>query len=74
VDWGHLPNWNTLVFKADKQTPHPDGLGVNANAGMAGLVPAWKLAQLLHSDDLNMQRKELDETIRELFAKDPSLA
>jgi hypothetical protein len=58
VDWGHIHNWLDLVYKSDKDSKHPDDLGVTSNAGMAGIVPAWKLSELLHSEQLKMQRKE----------------
>jgi hypothetical protein len=64
VDWGHLPNWLDLVYKSDKGSKHPDGLGVASNAGMAGIVPAWKLTELLHSEDLERQRQKMDEIIK----------
>jgi hypothetical protein len=61
VDWGHLPIWRDLVHKGDKETKHPEAWGINSNSGMAGIIPAWKLSQLLHSEDLELQRKQLDE-------------
>jgi hypothetical protein len=60
VDWGNLPLWTDVVFKADKQTRHPDELGVNSHSGLAGVVPAWKLRELLNERNLILERRELD--------------
>lgn len=65
VDWGHMPIWRDLVYKADKTTLHPDGLGINSNSGMAGIIPAWKLHNLLHESELMNKRKEQDEKLEE---------
>jgi len=61
IDWGHLASWSCLVYKADKKKTHPENLGITSNSGIAAIVPAWKLHELLHRKDLQMQRKQLDE-------------
>ena len=51
IDWGHLPVWSDVV----------DGDGeingrIKTNTGMAGVVPSWKLKELIESTDLASQR------------------
>jgi hypothetical protein len=60
VDWGHLSEWKP-VLEADQKTHHPSKLGVNLNTGMAGIVPAWRLRELLYGEELKMQRQQADE-------------
>lgn len=64
VDWGHLPIFERVVIgKTD--TPHPGDLWVRSNSGMCGVVPAWKLTELLYGEEAKMQRerdnKELNQ-------------
>lgn len=64
VDWGHIDNWLDLVHRSDRRGKllgDLKELGVSSNAGMAGIVPAWKLAELLHCEDLTIRRREQDE-------------
>lgn len=46
LDWSHFPI-PKRVLEADKQTPTPDQHWVELNSGMMGVVPAWKVAELL---------------------------
>jgi len=59
VDWGHLQRLEDVVDRNGGK--HPDGLCVSSNTGMAGIVPAWKLYDLLYSEGLQAERKELDK-------------
>ena len=63
VDWGHMPIWRDLLYKADK-TPYKEALGINSNSGMAGVVPAWRLSELFKDGELLAQRRELDKKLR----------
>ena len=60
IDWGHLPNWEP-VYETDDSTgermPIP-GQFVKANTGMAGVVPAWKILELLECEDVVETRKQ----------------
>jgi len=46
MDWGHVPYWHKVMMP-DHETPHREGLAVNFNAGMMGVVPAWQITELL---------------------------
>lgn len=63
VDWGHLPIYEPILIA--KTQPHPGDLWVRSNSGMCGVVPAWKLTELLYSEEAKMQRerdnKELNQ-------------
>jgi hypothetical protein len=58
VDWGHMDDWYPVKLE-DRRTKHKDAIGVTHNTGMAYVVPAWKLSDLLHSEELKMQRKKI---------------
>jgi len=64
VDWGHISNWRP-VYRADRETADTDGRMVKISSGMAGIVPAWKLYDLLYSEEIMKQRKMIDEAYRE---------
>jgi hypothetical protein len=71
IDWGHIP-FQTFdpIHPFDKVVdtkgkPHPDGWRVAANSGMAAVVPAWKLNELLNSPELLKQREQEDEELIE---------
>jgi len=48
IDWGHLTSWEPVM----DDTGHPirQGWKVNANTGMMGVVPAWKLEEMLRTE------------------------
>lgn len=45
IDWCHLNSQAQLLDKSG--APHADGLFVRYNTGMAGVIPAWRIADLL---------------------------
>jgi hypothetical protein len=45
IDWCHIPLWKD-VYQMDRTTKM--ALQVEQNTGIAGIVPAWRLAQLLN--------------------------
>jgi hypothetical protein len=59
IDCGHIPKHEKVVNGAG--TPHPQGWRVDTNTGMAVVIPAWRLYELLNSPQLVMQRKQEDE-------------
>jgi hypothetical protein len=71
IDWGHLPFQSfDPVHPFDKVvdasgTSHPDGWRVASNTGMAAVVPAWKLDELLNIPELLRQREQEDEELLE---------
>lgn len=69
VDFCHLRVWRK-VYLADKRTPYlePDRdeeLYVEQNSGMMGVIPAWKLTELLETKELTTMRERMDEELRE---------
>jgi hypothetical protein len=61
IDWGQIPRYEEVV---DKQGyPHPDGWRAQQNAGMMGVVPAWKLAELLDGEELVARRKAREDEL-----------
>jgi hypothetical protein len=57
IDFCHLPD--------DIHAVHPDGtkrddIKINGNSGFAGVIPAWKILEILDDPDLNAQRQERD--------------
>jgi hypothetical protein len=59
IDWGHIPAWSTVKCENGSEVGK-----VQVNSGMAGVVPSWKLVDLLVCDDLTKGRAVADEAIR----------
>lgn len=57
IDWGHLPIWDD-VFDGTRRVGR-----MRVSTGMAGVVPAWKLRDLLNEEGIRMAR---DKTEKEL--------
>jgi Ethanolamine utilization protein EutJ (predicted chaperonin) len=59
VDWGHLPTTQDILDQSGK--PVSEGWKVAVNTGMAAVVPAWKLTDLLDLEEVVRSRRELDD-------------
>jgi hypothetical protein len=59
IDWGHLSAYEP-IFEKDQQTRVAGDLFARSNTGMAGIVPAWKILELLNTEELVMQRRSPD--------------
>ena len=59
VDWGHQPLIVDVLDKYGKNRIE-EKWKVKINSGVACIVPAWKLAELLNIDELAKRRKEND--------------
>ena len=71
IDWGHIQSAKLLVLDGlDKK--HPDGLYVRGNTAMSGVVPAWKLAELLQLDRFAAARAERDRQLAADAAVNPA--
>jgi hypothetical protein len=65
IDHGHLPD-HKRVLERDKETPVPDEWYVEQNSGVMGVVPAWKIREILEGETLvERRKKEADERMRE---------
>lgn len=60
IDWGHVPLWKP-VYEEDRETE--TDYEVEANTGIACVVPAWRILQLLDHEELVMQRKRDNDEI-----------
>lgn len=58
IDWGHLDDIRP-VLGDDLRAVSP-GLSVKQNSGMMGVVPAWKIAEVIDSDELAVRRQEVE--------------
>jgi hypothetical protein len=76
IDYAYMNNWSP-VCKEDGEPvrpTNPASLQVAANTGMAAVIPAWKLAELLDSGPLAQHRKEVEREVMEYEAKNPPVA
>jgi len=58
IDWCHIPR-RTPVRNAAGE-PVDGDWHVEENTGMAGVIPAWKISEVLNCEEFRMQRKEAD--------------
>ena len=60
VDWGHIFDKQPVLNKYDKEMP--EKWRVRSNSGMVGVVPSWKLAELLMDHPkLKAHRHQLED-------------
>jgi hypothetical protein len=62
VDFSHMPLWKS-VFESDTKVKTSNV--VDANTGIACVIPAWRLLTLLQDEDFVKERKKEDEAIAE---------
>jgi hypothetical protein len=65
IDFGHLPHWEE-VFKETRKTEYRS----LSNAGIAGVVPSWKITDLLNTPALVGEREKSEEELKERLEKD----
>lgn len=64
LDWGHLPRFAPVLQK-DRKTRIDEGWVVEMNSGMACVLPAWRIMELLEEEDkFKMQRKQSEDASR----------
>lgn len=61
IDWGHLPVWDDVFDLARRKTGR-----IRVSTGMAGVVPAWKLRDLLNEKGVNMARDKAEKQLSEV--------
>ena len=61
IDCGHVLHYEDVLDASLKAT----GWKVQSNTGMAIVIPAWRLYDLLHTEALTMQRKQKDKEYEE---------
>jgi hypothetical protein len=67
IDAGHLP-YKGMVEDSFGNA-HPDKLRVNLNSGMAVVVPAWKILELIDMEKFKKQRQEIDVLVKQAIEK-----
>jgi hypothetical protein len=58
VDWCHIQNWHSARDDNGYEIPH---IRVPENTGMMGVIPGWKLTDLINTPEAKMGRKIVDE-------------
>ena len=69
IDWGHIKMWSPVCGFDEKPIGYTQ---VNINSGMAGVIPAWKLLDMLMEDNLVKHRKLEEEKYRSANATTPA--
>lgn len=59
IQWGYIQDWEP-VRDLDGR-PIDTGLQVRLNTGMMGVVPAWKLGDLMRSDFVMKHKRKIEE-------------
>jgi hypothetical protein len=59
IDWGHLPVWDD-VFDGNRKVGR-----MQVSTGMAAVVPAWKLRNLLDKKEVEMARDKTEKKLAE---------
>ena len=54
-DWGHMRLWKP-VYEKDQETETGHDYRVEANTGIACVVPAWRILDLLNVKEFKKQR------------------
>lgn len=70
IDWSHIRRFEKVLQPkgTDDFEPVPEGWVVQENSGMAGVVPAWKIAELLQEEGIVKQRQNVETARRDLQA------
>jgi hypothetical protein len=71
VDWCHL--YSEERVRQPDGVKVPEGYFVKQNSGMAGVVPAWKLLDLLHDEEVAQMRKREVEERKESTSAQPDV-
>jgi hypothetical protein len=58
IDWSHIPNFKPVLMADTKQEVAPKQW-VEVNSGMAGVIPAWRIQEILELPKFVMQREKL---------------
>ncbi len=70
VNWGHLNDWKPVCDPVGRPMATPS-MKVGLNSGMMGVVPAWKLKEMLEHPALINQRRRREENV---LGKGPPIA
>jgi len=59
IDCAHVPLWKP-VYESDCKTKTPEGYRIEANTGIACVIPAWRILDLLNGGEFVKARKRDD--------------
>ena len=62
IDWCHIPDYKRIL-DSEKKDPIDEKWFVEANTGMAGVVPAWKIKELLEAEELRQVREASEKRL-----------
>jgi hypothetical protein len=68
VSWGHFQRYEKVVYKDDKEQAVDEQWVVPSNSGQTGVVPAWKLQELLNQKELVTARKRSEDEFKKGIA------
>lgn len=60
IDWCHISRFSK-VLESDKKTHVSEKTYVETNSGMAGVVPAWKIMELINMEESMIEKEERKE-------------
>jgi hypothetical protein len=63
IDWVHIHNYEPVLTERDEKALAEPRRWVKAHTGMAGVIPAWRLHDVLTSPEMQMARNKQDERI-----------
>jgi len=66
IDWGHVPLWKPVYERVPGRPNRETNYRTELNTGIACVLPAWRIADILNDEELVMQRKNGDERIADL--------
>jgi hypothetical protein len=64
IDYCHI-RWDEPIWSKITQRPVSDDWFIKSNTGMMGVVPAWKLAEILEGDDM----KPIVDEVKQMVVK-----
>lgn len=65
IDWCHLHSKEPVREKGEDGPPVEEGWWVKTNSGMMGVIPVWKLVELLDTPEVKTMVEEEEKRIRE---------
>jgi hypothetical protein len=66
IDWCHLPVRATVRYRDSEE---PTNLVLDENSGMAGVIPAWKIIEVLYSERLTNMRRQANENLKDASSR-----
>jgi hypothetical protein len=69
IDWGHVPLWKTVYERTANRTNQPTNYRTELNTGIACVLPAWRIMDVLNREELVKQREKEDEKLADLASQ-----